>query len=433
MKIRKLLSALLAIMMTASLLVTAVQAEEEEDDEDVVFAPREYETYHGEIPNLWDDAWHAVGYTLEEYIKLDGEKDKVYDYGLILETKNLIEGEDSGASAKIYLLNDARLRVFIEVTDPELVRPTDEQQFGDPKGVEAFDSISLLLDPEEEQRGPYLPNPETGEYEQVLQEGSIARLYRFDWTGAGFGYWTDYVHSKEYDPENKADGRYLTNCDLAGFGDALHGVIGPVDTKDPNSGLIVKETETGYNIETNLFLTKSDEDAVFGLEVILNDAYDGGEKVASYSTNAALNKENVLDYTLWNGVTLASSMESLLVTNADVLALYDPNAQTDTQPADDSSEPAASGGESDTSKPADTSKPDGGKDEDNGNIGVVIICVIAAVLLAVVIAVVLYKKKNQNPSAKEKSGADTASTKTETPEEKKDEQTSEEKQDGDQH
>ena len=396
MKMKKLLSAFLAIMMMTSLLIAAVQAEEEteEPDDDVTFEPREYETYHGEIPNMWDDVWHSTGYTLEEYIKLDGEKDKVYDYGLILETKNLIEGEDSGASAKIYLLNDARLRVFIEVTDPELVRPTDEQQFGDPKGVEAFDSISLLLDPEEEQRGPYLPNPETGEYEQVLQEGSIARHYRFDWTGAGFAYWTDYVHSKEYNPENKGDGRYMTNCDLAGFGDALHGVIGPVDTKDPNSGLIVKETETGYNIETNIFLTKSDEDAVFGLEVILNDAYDGGEKVASYSTNAALNKDNVLDYTLWNGVTLASSMNSLLVTNPDVLALYDPNAQTDTQAADDSSEPAESSGDSDTAKTTDTKSVDNNKD-DGGINPVIIGVIIAVVVIAVVVVIVVVMKKKK--------------------------------------
>ena len=38
------------------------------------------------------------------------------------------EGEDTGASAKVYILHDTSLRIFIEVTDKELVDPTAEQQ-----------------------------------------------------------------------------------------------------------------------------------------------------------------------------------------------------------------------------------------------------------------------------------------------------------------
>lgn len=184
---KRVLSAILAFFLTISMTVMAVYAEEDEA-EAPVFVPRKYETDYGEIPSVWDEVWHMEGYQWDEYIKLDGEKDPVYNYGLILNADQLIDGEETGASAKVYLLYDMCLRVFAEVTDSELVEP------------------------------------------------------------------------------------------------------------------------------------------VYGLEVILNDVYDNGKKTSSYSTNASLSKDNVLNYKQWNGVTFAE--QSLLDTNMEVLALYDPAFQT---------------------------------------------------------------------------------------------------------
>ena len=402
---KKLLHVVLTVFLAASLLPSAVHAEE---DEEAVFAPREYQTYYGVIPSIWDDAWHMTGYQFEEYIKMDGVKDPVYDYGLILETDHLIDGEDTGAHAKIYLLRDYDLRVFIEVTDSEMVTPSEEEQFTEPKGIDAFDSIEILLDPEEEFRGRWLPNPETGEYEQIVDQGSIARLYRFDWTGFGYSWWTDYSHSLEYDTEG-SDGKYFTNSDLYGSGGPLMGTCRPTDENDENSCVFVQKTETGYNIEVSLFLTKTDETAVYGLEVILNDAYENGDKVSSYSTNASLNKDNVLDYTKWNGVQMTN--QSLLITNRDVMALYDPNLQKeDTGGADTEKSVDSAGLTADTSgkvtsaKSADAS----GENKDGIPTGAVAAFVISGVLIVIVIVVLVIRyssKSNGQNSGDSASGA----------------------------
>ena len=398
MKIKKLLSAFLAIMTTASLLVTAVHAEEEEDDGEVVFVPREYETYHGEIPSMWDEVWNMEGYQWDEYIKLDGEKDKVYDYGLILNVDQLIDGEETGTSAKVYLLYDMCLRVFVEVTDSELVEPSSDRQHEDPKGVDAIDCVEFLLDPEEEYRGQYRENPESGKYEWIEEMGPIMRLYRFDWTGFGYSRWTDRKHSAEVEwLDNKEDGRFFTGADMYGSGGTLDSVCKPLDENDPDSGVVVKETENGYNFETVIFLTQWGGETVYGLEVILNDVYDGGNKTSSYSTNASLNKDNVLDYKQWNGVTFAQ--QSLLDTNKEVLALYDPAFQTGDVSANDSETSA----DTETVMP-DTAKDDTASktaDEAGGNggglsSGAIAAFVISGVLILIVIVVLLIRRDRKN-------------------------------------
>ena len=55
------------------------------------------------------------------------------------------EGEDTGASAKVYILHDTSLRIFIEVTDKELVDPTAEQQVEQTTGIQSFDCVQIIL------------------------------------------------------------------------------------------------------------------------------------------------------------------------------------------------------------------------------------------------------------------------------------------------
>ena len=256
---KRVLSAILAFFLTISMTVMAVYAEEDEA-EAPVFVPRKYETDYGEIPSVWDEVWHMEGYQWDEYIKLDGEKDPVYNYGLILNADQLIDGEETGASAKVYLLYDMCLRVFAEVTDSELVEP------------------------------------------------------------------------------------------------------------------------------------------VYGLEVILNDVYDNGKKTSSYSTNAFLSKDNVLNYKQWNGVTFAE--QSLLDTNMEVLALYDPAFQTgdvsvnDTETSSDTETVMsdADKGSKASNKAADESGETGG----GLSGGALAAFVVSGGLLGIVIMVLIVRRERKN-------------------------------------
>lgn len=77
----------------------------------------------GEVKRPFD---LQAGYELYEWIDLDAIKEPEYNDSLMLEVNQLIEGEDSGASAKVYMLIDTCMRIFIEVTDSELIDPTQE-------------------------------------------------------------------------------------------------------------------------------------------------------------------------------------------------------------------------------------------------------------------------------------------------------------------
>lgn len=410
--------------------------------------------------------YEGWGYTgdWQDILKLDGIKEPEYNDGLILTVDQLIEGEDTGASAKVYILHDTALRILIEVTDSELIDPTQDQQIEEVTGVQSFDSIQIILNTENGNLdvSPWFqenPDDDDGSYPWRLGQTPY-RVYRMDHTGFLYNEWMDDGHklgTKEWSDAKKAefgedweltvgenalwveedqtyyyieegiewnkdqlcyvykdtttpldlskaeklplvedDGKYFSNNDLIGWGGPLTSSMRVVDENDPNTAVAVRETETGYNVEIAPMLTAYSEGTEFGINVVLTDVYDGGEKKSAYSLNGAADPMawEEMDY-----FTLGAMVAVPLDDNGEALDAAGREAYINAQLGEDAPEPtdteaANTANDTDGTTPVTTSGTDN-EDEGSGNTGMIIGIVVAVVVVAVVIVVVVVMKKKK--------------------------------------
>lgn len=152
------------------------------------------------------EGWDYDG-DFQDILRLDGIKEPEYNDGLILEVNQLIEGEDTGASAKVYILHETSLRIFVEVTDGELIDPSQEQQLEEVTGVQSFDCVQIILDTENGGHGINPWGEEDNSYPWNWREDTPFRIYRMDHTGFGYNEWMEDAH--KYDKE------YRELCDAA--------------------------------------------------------------------------------------------------------------------------------------------------------------------------------------------------------------------------
>ncbi len=275
------------------------------------------------------------------YIQPDGKKDALYDAGaLVLECNQLLDGEDTGASAKIYLMSDWLLHVFIEVTDPELVAPTSEQQVGPANGTEAFDCVTVILDP----KNWLDPTDDGDDTTDISDMTRRLRIYRVDHTG--FGY-------VEHDIISDLYGTY--------FGESLNSVIKGSDDTDASTCVQVEMTDKGYNIEFAAPLQAYAEGTEYGINIILSDAHDGGESVSHYTIASSTNNKEPLNLAKFDYFKLGAKIVELPEeTSADTAASTDTSSSdtssttTDTLNTDSSDTEPIHTGSSETDPPVNT-------------------------------------------------------------------------------
>ena len=404
----------------------------------------------------------AGGYDTYEVIDLDAIKEPEYNDSLILEVNKLIEGENSGASAKVYMLVDTCMRIFIEVTDSELIDPTQEQQIEEAASM-SFDSIELIFDRDngDHSVSPWFrdnPDDDDGSWPWNLEQSTL-RSYRMDHTGFVYNEWMDDGHqwSKEWidskkalDEEwelsvgknalyNKEDGnyyyfesgfewnpdekfyhlpdstepldfsvgekiptdknnsKYFSNNDFIGWGNSLIDSLKPLQNDD-SSFAAVRKTETGYNVEIFAMWPEYGGGTEMGLNIILTDVYDGGEKKAVYTLNG---ETDVMDWKTYDYFVIDEWVadpkdDEGNVLDADGRAAYIAAQKGETVDTSGEDTGADTGADTstDTAKTTDTKSVDNNKD-DGGMNPVIIGVIIAVVVIAVVVVIVVVMKKKK--------------------------------------
>ena len=409
------------------------------------------------------EGWGYDGDTFD-IIKLDGIKEPEYNDGLILTVDKLIEGEDTGASAKVYILHDTNLRILVEVTDKELVDPTQDQQVEEVTGVQSFDCVQIILNTDNGNLdvSPWFqenPDDDDGSYPWRLGQTPY-RVYRMDHTNFLYNEWMDDGHklgTKEWDDAKKAEfgedweltvgenalwveedqtyyyieegiewnkdqecyvykdtttpldlskaeeipfdengGKYFSNADMIGWGGTLDSSMKYTDPNDPNTAVAVHKTENGYNVEICAMMTAYAEGTEFGVNVVLTDVYDGGNKKSAYSLNGAADP---MDWKEMDYFTLGAMIAVPLDDNGEALDAAGREAYINAQLGEDAPEPtdteaANTANDTDGTTPVTTSGTDN-EDEGSGNTGMVIGIVAAVVVVAAVIVVVVVMKKKK--------------------------------------
>ena len=413
----------------------------------------------GEVKRPFD---LQAGYELYEWIDLDAIKEPEYNDSLMLEVNQLIEGEDSGASAKVYMLIDTCMRIFIEVTDSELIDPTQEQQVEEVTGGQTFDSIQLIFDSYNGDHSVgkwFQDNPEDddGSWPWNLDQ-SWFRVYRMDHTGFVYNEWMDDNHQfdKEWLDEQKAkdeewelligknaiwseeddcymyfesgfewnanekyyylpdtpnepldpstgtpipmdanDAKYFTNNDFIGWGNPLSDALKPLEN-DENSFAAVRKTDKGYNIEIFAMWPEYGGGTEMGLNIVLTDVYDGGEKKSVYTLNG---EADPMDWKTFDYIVIDDFVAMALDDNGEALDAAGREAYINAQLGEDAPEPtdteaANTANDTDGTTPVTTSGTDN-EDGGSGNTGMVIGIVAAVVVVAAVIVVVVVMKKKK--------------------------------------
>ncbi len=347
------------------------------------YAENEFLGESGKVFEAWE-AWDEW----ELYMKVDGKKDRIYDAEdgpLILECNELLDGEDTGASAKVYIMSDWLLHVFIEVTDPELVTPTAEQQVEPAKGAEAFDCVTVILDPKnylDPSDNGYEPEETGDEPVDKSDMSKRLRIYRMDHTG--FGY-------VEHDIISDLYGKYFTNNDFYGWGEPLSTVLRgkgvlPEDNDDPSACVGFELTDKGYNIEFAAPLQAYAEGTEYGINIVLSDAYNGGESVSHYTIASSTNNKEPLNLANFDYFCLGSVI-------VDMPPEEDTSAETESETMQTPQ----------TEKPSESTATTGGvttdaADEPGGGNYMVYIIAGAAVILVVagiVVFTVIRRKKKE--------------------------------------
>lgn len=170
------------------------------------------------------------------------------------------------------------------------------------------------------------------------------RIYRVDQTG--FGY-------VEHDIISNLYGTY--------FGDSLNSVIKGSDDTDPSTCVQVEITDKGYNIEFAAPLQAYAEGTEYGINIILSDAYDGGESVSHYTIASSTNNKEPFNLAKFDYFKLGAKIVELPEeTSADTTASTDTSSSdtgsttTDSVNTDSSDTETIHTGSSETDPPVDT-------------------------------------------------------------------------------
>ncbi len=449
---KKLTAILLAVLMCSAMLVN-VSAYIENDT--LGETKKDYEGWG------WDG-------NFDDILKLDGIKEPEYNDGLIMTVDKLIEGEDTGASAKVYILHDTSLRIFVEVTDKELVDPTQDQQVEEVTGVQSFDCVQIILNTDNGNLdvSPWFrdaPDDDDGSYPWRVKGQTPYCIYRMDHTNFLYNEWMDDGHklgTKEWSDAKKAefgedwaltggenalwveedqtyyyieegiewnkdqlcyvykdtttpldlskaeklplvedDGKYFSNADMIGWGGTLDSSMKCTDPNDPNTAVAVQKTENGYNVEICAMMTAYAEGTEFGVNVVLTDVYDGGNKKSAYSLNGAADPMDwkEMDYfTLGMDIAMPYDDEGNILEEDGRAAYIAAQKGEAVDTTEDTGADTSKDTSTDTAKTTDTKSVDNNKDD--GGMSPVIIGVIIAVVVIVavaVIVVVMKKKKTE--------------------------------------
>lgn len=416
------------------------------------------------------EGWDYDG-DFQDILRLDGIKEPEYNDGLILEVNQLIEGEDTGASAKVYILHETALRIFIEVTDSELIDPTQEQQLEEVTGVQSFDCVQIILDTENGGHGINPWGEEDNSYPWNYREDTPFRIYRMDHTGFGYNEWMEDAHKydKEYRelcdaamqdlgkaeggvefrpyinilwseednaykyieggyswssdqncyvykgtdtpldmssapdvPRDDNAGKYFTDCDIIGWGEPLTKRMSAADPTDPNSCVAVRKTENGYNVEICAMLTWYNEGHEFGVNVVLTDVYDGGNKKSAYSLNG---EADAMDWSKFDYFTLGYSFASPLDDNENLLdedgraayiaAQKGETVDTTENTGADTAEDTAT---ADTAAQTTDAESTDNSGKDGGGMNPVVMGAAAAAVVAAAVVIVIMKRKKTGSS-----------------------------------
>ena len=191
-------------------------------------------------------------------------------------------------------------------------------------------------------------------------------------------------------------GKYFSNADMIGWGGTLDSSMKYTDPNDPNTAVAVHKTENGYNVEICAMMTAYAEGTEFGVNVVLTDVYDGGNKKSAYSLNGAADP---MDWKEMDYFTLGAMIAVPLDDNGEALDAAGREAYINAQLGEDAPEPtdteaANTTNDTDGTTPVTTSGTDN-EDEGSGNTGMVIGIVAAVVVVAAVIVVVVVMKKKK--------------------------------------
>ena len=279
---RKILAGVLSAAMIATTAITAMN----------VFAA------DGKMVNYYDDDnWTSFKYN--DPIEYDGEREIAYDQTLSFELDQVIAGEDSGASAKVWMVHHAKQAktvFFIEVTDSDVVAPTEDQKKGNAVAEETFDCVSILVDAD---RGGYKALVENDEWWQSEWE-SRQYINRIDASGYAGLHWPN--------------GDY--------FGDQNDTSEGSAITSGALPNLYYEKTETGYILEFSLRGLNGSSSSANGLAIVLTDV-DSEGNVTRYSHKADIDPTDIKTFECFTNLSelddqiLPSKIQSDTVTGSD--------------------------------------------------------------------------------------------------------------------
>ncbi len=265
---KKILAGVLSAAMVAATSITAMN---------VFAADDKMVPYYEEVN--WDT------FRFSDPIEFDGEREIAWDQALSFDLDQVIDGEDSGASAKVWMVHSARERnatlFYIEVMDSDVVSSTDEQKASAPVAEEAFDSVSILVD---SGRGGYKALEESEEY--WLAEAGAGEN--------GFIEGEPRWQSKQYINRIDATGypaAHWPGGDYFGLGSESTNV----DTSGVISGFYYEETDTGYILEFGLRNINFTSEEVNGFAFVLNDV-DSEGNITRYAQNADIDPTDVTTF-----------------------------------------------------------------------------------------------------------------------------------------
>lgn len=179
-------------------------------------------------------------------IKVDGEKDAIYNGGLYVPFGRLYEGTATGASGAVYMVHDGeKLYVYVNVIDPDMVASTDDQHKTAAK-MDTTDHVKVVLDPAS----------------SVTQNDK--RIFQTDCGGYTYVTYEDYANNQPM-----SFGRFKEKTLVKVLADG---------------NVAFKQTSEGYSYEYAILLNDTDgepifdKDDYFGLFVFLYDYTTGGSK-----------------------------------------------------------------------------------------------------------------------------------------------------------
>ena len=291
---KKILAGVLSAAMVATTAITAMN----------VFAA------DGKMVNYYDeDNW--TGYKYNDPIEYDGEREIAYDQTLSFEVDQVIDGEDSGASAKVWMVHHAKANLktifYIEVTDSDVVAPTDAQKNGNAVAEENFDCVSILVDSD---RGGYKALAENDEW----------------WTANA----TADDNGFQPDMPRWQSKQYINRIDASGY-PALHWPNGDYFGTEGEGNAITsgaapqvyyEKTETGYILEFSLRGINFSTEGVNGLAIVLTDV-DSEGNVTRYAQKADIDPTDLKTFECFTNLSelddqiLPSKIQSDTVTGSD--------------------------------------------------------------------------------------------------------------------